>query len=635
MGNFFIRKVLYSGDKYFYESPDFQNGINIIEGENGNGKSTLIGLIYYTLGGGVKQFELKSKEHHEIITKDSNNFTELRIQINDEHFILRRSIGTNFITVANQNGNVSSFSLNRNENPVIFSDWFLEKLGIRILDIFQGDKKFKLNITDLFRLIYHDQNPDPRKVYKKPDNDSYVSDSEYVRKLVFRILLGKNFEKYYAILGELQFAETEKNIAQSILNEFKLISSELYKDSSEITNADHLKEEINLMNDQLVKLDRARGLLKIKRPNKNDSVWSNIESIKQELFANEVQKQQLQEELSGVNQELYKYEKYREGVIKEVTQLNKIIHTHNTLEVFNANSCPFCLNGLERKKGHCYCGNEVLEETFEKFFFSSDEYWDLLKARKKSVETVDLVIKSVSLSFNELESKLNLVSKKSDSLREELKRNLNEIDENSVDIDKLNDIDDISLKIKSEIQDLMRKMEFEEKLRKYQQKYDEKKSDFEKLKRETKILELSTSKEMDTIVDDFNDVFNRLMVETLKDCRSAKIDPDTYEPIIDEGIYREASARVSVRFNYFLTMLILSLKNDAIKFPKFLLIDTPNTAGIDIEQLNKLLGQFLSISANNFQVIMTTGLGTYPNQLKSMVRSTLSDENKLLQKRKY
>ena len=228
MGNLLINKFSYSGDNYYYQTPTLKSGINILEGENGNGKTTFMDLIYYGLGGSVKQFKIDDKNNnnqHEQLRIDTNNYVELDISINYERFILRRSIGKNFISVVGSKGEVTVLAINRSENePYTFSDWILERLGIDVVEIFQGDRRFKINITDLFRLIYHDQNPDPRKVYKAPDQDNFISDSEEVRQAIFRLLLGKTYSKYYKVLADFKKAEQEKNAAQAVLNEFKEFS---------------------------------------------------------------------------------------------------------------------------------------------------------------------------------------------------------------------------------------------------------------------------------------------------------------------------------------------------------------------------------------------------------------------------
>ena len=71
-------------------------------------------------------------------------------------------------------------------------------------------------------------------------------------------------------------------------------------------------------------------------------------------------------------------------------------------------------------------------------------------------------------------------------------------------------------------------------------------------------------------------------------------------------------------------------------FPKFLLIDTPRTAGIDEENLIKALEQIGNIQPEGreekYQIILSTGTGTYPKEFKDNVFETLTDDNKLLKK---
>ena len=159
---------------------------------------------------------------------------------------------------------------------------------------------------------------------------------------------------------------------------------------------------------------------------------------------------------------------------------------------------------------------------------------------------------------------------------------------------------------------------------------EQKEQEYKRLLSASKILEIKANQEMESTVRDFNEEYNSLMMATLKDCRSAKIDSDSYDPIIDGGIYREASARVSIRFNYYLTILKMALKNPEIKFPRFLMIDTPQTAGIDTEELKKLIGQLSELKQEHYQVILTTAHGLYPNDLKDSVVERLSDNDKLL-----
>jgi predicted ATP-binding protein involved in virulence len=86
MGRLAIRRVIYNGEKYSFESPYLNDGLIIMEGINGHGKSTFMNLIYYALGGRVQAFNKKDNESgkkHKEICEDKNNYIELLIEISN------------------------------------------------------------------------------------------------------------------------------------------------------------------------------------------------------------------------------------------------------------------------------------------------------------------------------------------------------------------------------------------------------------------------------------------------------------------------------------------------------------------------------------------------------------------------
>ena len=162
MGMLAIRKVTYHGDKYYFESPYLNNGIVILDGDNGHGKSTFMDLIYFGIGGKVQRFNKNDKkiaDKHNEIYNDTNNYVELEVQINGEIYEFTRQFTENTIYIEDNCENVIETNINRNSNEgnIIFSDWILGKLGVGIFDITQGTRSLKLEFTDLMRLIYHDQ----------------------------------------------------------------------------------------------------------------------------------------------------------------------------------------------------------------------------------------------------------------------------------------------------------------------------------------------------------------------------------------------------------------------------------------------------------------------------------------------
>ena len=219
MGRLAIRRVIYKGEKYSYESPYLNDGLVIMEGVNGHGKSTFMSLIYYCLGGSVQSFNKNdnSGKKHKEICEDKNNYVEMLIEINGEEYELTRYIGSSSIFIVDEKENVIETCVFRQQNDktiTVFSDWILDKLKIEVFDLVQGTKSFKLNFTDLMRLIYHDQTTEVDRIYKDADNSNFMSDSLEIRKAIFEILLGKIYNDYYYTLGQykIKLKEYEKAI---------------------------------------------------------------------------------------------------------------------------------------------------------------------------------------------------------------------------------------------------------------------------------------------------------------------------------------------------------------------------------------------------------------------------------------
>jgi hypothetical protein len=137
----------------------------------------------------------------------------------------------------------------------------------------------------------------------------------------------------------------------------------------------------------------------------------------------------------------------------------------------------------------------------------------------------------------------------------------------------------------------------------------------------------------------FSTIYNDMMRRTLQDCRSASIGED-YMPLVNGGEYTEASAGVPRRLLYYATLLEMSLVDDTVKFPRFLLIDTPETSGIDAENLKAAMTRIVEVIdkgkqiGRECQVILTTGIGKHPDGQESRVFGTMRKEGERLLKAK-
>tara|TARA_R110000744_G_scaffold363144_1_gene471350 strand:- start:779 stop:2767 length:1989 start_codon:yes stop_codon:yes gene_type:complete len=636
-----VNKLIYEGSKYFFESKEFDENIILIEGDNGTGKSTFCNLIYFALGGEVPIFRINNDKRHDEITSDSDNYVDLYISINDGSYLLRRYFGDNEVTVIPYERVVEKiysedkntlieekvrFSLsedkteiypvNRSKDSYVFSDWILEKLEISVVELFHGYNTFKINISDLMRLIYHDQQPNPEGIYKKPDtNSTYVSDSELVRKAIFELLVGKAYSDYYDSIVEEKKLSREKSLAKAVVNEYTLLADKMRKNGG-AKNVSFLQKEISDKEQQIDKLHDARQAFKRNRTGSN-TINQDIESCKSELIDCELRLSRLKENLVSALDERYKLNVVRNESASEIRRIEKVIFSHDHLNLFTSDTCPYCLSHVDRVEGHCVCGASIEEEQYERFFYTSKEYKDILKTKLKALSTIKTAYDDCDSEVQEIKKEIELIEKKSVTFREKLQEMLGRVDE-IVDIESLNDIDDKILQLREDVANLNRLLEIESKLERIQKDFDLVSSKAKDAELKRKGLEIKAQQDVTSKVNAFSKKYDELMKNTLPDCRSAKIALDNYLPSINDGLYRETSSLVSIRMMYFITLMHLALSDESVTFPRFLLIDTPETAGIELEYLINCIRQLEELKnyGTDFQVIISTGLNKYPESLK-------------------
>ncbi|WP_166924537.1 hypothetical protein [Flavobacterium poyangense] len=625
MGNLKINKVTYSGTNYHYESPTLQNGINIITGDNGSGKSTFTYFIEYGLGSNLKYFNPDSKkEKYQEIINDKNNYVELDININNENYRLKRFINSNDIFI-NFEDEYFSFPINRQSGEEIFSDWLLTKLEINISELNLGTRTWKINFSDLLRLIIYDQETESKKIFKEPANLNFITDSLIIRKTIFEILLGISSDDFFKKHDEFKETTKKRDLEISKLNDFNTKFSGI--DLDIIT----LNKSLDEYNSQLESLYSERSLY-LSSNTKVDEKADFINQIQNELILTDLKISEVNISLNNYKIEYDKISKLFENQSNEISEIEKIIFTNDKLNLFSFKICPFCMKKHEPKENFCLCGEEILDEDYEKFVYNSNEYKSILNHKKKSLETIQIALDSYSRDINIHAFELDKLNLKSNDLTKKITQLISslEFSGNSELIDNLNDkiletkkeIDKYSL-IKKIAQE---KIDLDESYNSIDRTYKTVKKEFEDLQREFD----SNNKSM---ITDFNSIYEFLLQKSSAKISYAEIDED-YMPVLDGGIYKNKSTDVPVRLLYYFTILTLALKYNNVKHPKLLIIDTPEDSGIDdnhlkndLNLLTTALNLIESEEDKQYQVILTTGLEKYPDEFRPYILDSFDKEN--------
>jgi hypothetical protein len=639
MGSLIVRKVEYFGDHYHFESPPFGDGLSIIEGPNGTGKSTFFNLVYYALGGKVEEFDSSSAETHKEIMRDTNNLVRLVVEINGELFTLNRRLHDNSITVVravvatddvNRPVESTTLPIVRREDAQTFSDWLLERLDIPVVDIVQGSKQFKLNFTDLARLIYHNQSPDPNGIYKPAESANFVSDSLEIRRAIFEILIGKTLLELYEAIGKQKNAERDAQAAKAVHQEYQSIVGQLLKASGfpEVLNVKALAERIAGLEVQIATLlETRRGFSRgtIGSAEAQKTLQAELSNIR----AMELRNRELDDERESLVREAGRLVDVERALQADIDRINKVIYAHGQLNLFSRDTCPYCLNDVARTPGHCVCGNKVEELDFQRFFYSPAEYLDILKSKSRTLDTLRLAIKGVQDDSAQWKAQRDMVQQELAERRARVQAA--NLAPDSIE-QAMEQLDEKLLDVRERLAKATEAYRLEYRLEGLQKQLNDRRRDLELAKGAVTRLEGASKVELQNQIEKFNRVYNDTMTTVVADCRSAEIDAQIYLPHINDGEYREHSAKVPKRFLYYLSLLQLSLLSE-IPFPRLLLVDTPETAGIDPDSLVKMLRQISALEnpkGRAFQILFSTGVGKYPPEFADNVVLKLSKEARLL-----
>lgn len=631
MGNLIIKKVRYFGEKYFFESPEFKEGVNIIVGDNGSGKSTFSYFIEYCLGGTVKPFDDNEKrEKYLKILSDKNNYVELDVLIDSSPFTIKRFINHNEIFISN-GASVYKYPIKRNKDsaPYIFSDWLLQKLSIPVFELNLGINTWYFNFNDLYRLLCYDQDTEPRRIFKSPSVDNFISDSSIIRKSTFEIMLGISSIEYYKKIDELKKYQKSKELSKYYFDDF----IEMHPNITD--NIEDLEQKIIESNEQLEKLINERDLYQKENTKVNEKT-EHLAQIQSELIELEITVSEETVQIETYQSEVSKIDKLYINLKDEISEIQKTIFTHEKLNLFSMEFCPFCMSKKTRKDGYCICGERIDTDKYEKFVYNSSEYTEILKHKEKSIETIKIALLSYNEEIINLKNSINKNTQHSTDLKNKLRSIINAIEYsgNSQFIDSLNEK---IIQLKTKILKNENELDLAKRKKELIDDYNTKNINYKSANDIFKKIKYKFEEDNKKTIKEFNIIYNALMLASSCNCKSAQIDEE-YMPYIDEGEYKNKSADVPKRLMYYYTILSLSLKLKTVKHPGFLILDTPETVGIDDNNLKHDLGLLelaLKLSKKNetdslgkFQIILTTGENKYPNQYEDKIKLRFSKKNK-------
>lgn len=648
MARLAIRKVIYEGDNYFFESPLLKDGLIILSGgDNGVGKTTFSELIFYGLGGYVEQFRSEGSKKLDEITDDDNNFVKLEIELDSASYSVTRFINDNTIAIEGDGDEIKQLPVNRQNNCEIFSDWILEKLGLAKVEYYAGPyTKFTLGLSQFMRLLYHDQSSDNTVLYMKGrgrDAGEYV-ESKRLRKAIFEILTGSSFNDYHKLIGELALLDKSKREKQSSINNLEKLANKLGAINQD-ENLASLKNKREELESQLELLEQSRveaGKKEISTLNLVEGL--DTEKLKSKILELEMGSSDLDVNYLSLLKEMSDLKFTSREISSEIRHVRKILFSHEQLSLFSDQTCPVCLREVDVPADHCLCGQRIDVGDYQRLTYSSKEYLKIINSKLKTLKTLEVANTGCREELDSIKKSKDDIEVELDSLKEELSKGITStfVELNTKEIDAFSEK---IFEVKSKIDSLDKKMSLEEEMEADRKDLYTAETNFKAKEREVKAKEISIEALMEKVIKDCSRFYNDMVTSTISKVKWAKIDQD-YEPILSKG-YIPASYYVHKRLLYFLSLLKVGVTDDGIPHPRFLLIDTPRTAGIEVENLKDCIKQIERLGFDKdddgndvavekvepYQIILTSDKEDYPEEYSTKVFLHIKKGDHLLQKK--
>jgi hypothetical protein len=319
----------------------FHPGINVIRGDHSVGKTTILELLFYVLGG-----EIKSNQW--LYPADKCNDILCQLRVNGNVFSIKRLIDKAGVPpIEIRSGALEdegqhfeawgTYGPRRNESGsrMSFSQKFFELLG------WEGHKSedyANLTMHQILRLLYVDQETTSTKIFRAEDN--FRGDSDGVRTAIAEFLLGLDNLDTHQLRQELLIAEREfDRVSADLQAMYRVLGEEssttlITLQGSIAANA---YEIIRLRETPLERVDNSA--IDVERDIKYQRVARDISVYNAQL-------QRFQEELLEVNGEIVDCQLFDKSLRTRRKSLLESKAAYEAIGLVEYDRCPCCLTQL-------------------------------------------------------------------------------------------------------------------------------------------------------------------------------------------------------------------------------------------------------------------------------------------------
>jgi len=597
--------IFTKGGKIAYDEV-FHDGVNIIRGNNGAGKSTIGNFIFYILGGEFKKWTTAALQCGDVYAE---------VHINTEPVTIKRTVST----LGNQPMSIfwgtyeeskmagsegwQIFPYRRTDNKKSFSNALFLSLGFPEL---RGDVDSNITMHQILRMLYIDQKSLTLDLLM---TDSF--DSSITRKTIADLLFGVYDDSLYTYKIELRESEKDFEIKKK---QFEGIEK-IFKASDNELDSNIINARIEENNKEVISIEE---YLKVKEQEENKATERNEEkelkvvTLKTELLSTKRSLSLLQTKINEFEFELMDSKDFILSLEKRAIALSDSLLTRKTFIDTKMNHCPNCLSPIEPAidENHCeLCKQQLPEDK------GSSQI-------KRMQQEIDNQIRESKKLFLEKEHKQLEFKSSFPTIEQKVRALQRELDEALATVKTVRnqELDELLIKkgeLRSKNDYLIKQLKALEQIEVIRKELAGLKFKIETLKGRIFSKEAEQRKRLESAYQLIQVYAIRILHSDLGRQRefttgtNITLDFDKNTFALDgENNFSESSnvyLKNSVRF----AMFFASLDKDFFRFPRFILCDNIEDKGMQPDRSQSFQKELVSISAESntrHQIIITTSM---------------------------
>lgn len=600
------RVVIHSGIKTVYDE-DFHVGLNVIRGDNGTGKSTIMELISYGLGGDIKKNSWKKQ------ALDCTSIT-ISLSANKTPYVFRRYIEGEsskppihiyegvYEEAVEKPDEWDVFKNKKGEGRSSYSMRIFDLLG---LEQHVTEEDNSLTLHQMLRLLYIDQDTPASKIFR---TEPFIYDTETMRKAIGEYFFGFDNLEAHSLRQELYRAEKE---FKKVEDELKTIYSVLGQTNIKVS-IDEIESNIKSLNLDLQRIAKERDKYKdLNLKNTTEEVDQEQNKVREEIERQSSVVASLEDDFTDVNYEIVESLEFLKALKDRSESLSTARKAFNSLHPISFKCCPSCNSEIVESTNddECsLCGSKNKSGVIENTYIESLNQLDFQISETKGILEEQVDLKS------ELTAKIKKAKEYLNRLKLQHNRIATTSNDYEIGLTKLATEEGFIL---SQIENFRDKIGLAEKLKQKMKNKSDLQLKINNKSQELLNLESKRKKRIKSVSNKISDKVTDLLKkdggfeEDFDSSEKFEYDFSTDSLRLDGRANFSASSNVILKNTFHLASLFIAVGDDQFRLPCFSMFDNIEDKGMREDRsknYQKIIVEVCNQIETDFQIIMTTSM---------------------------